>query len=158
LPFELDLAHLTAQHGDPCASYGSHHGGHLTQDHQVAHHQSLPPNTGYQANFHDQLSTGHSGPILSSANDQYGQPTFTHIHDPILQHQPVTNQYEVKRENPKQILATTAVGNDVNPFLRRRPKSVQVTVKRRDSLRRTGDDDQDGRKGWIPIPYPIYKK
>ena len=90
----------------------------------------------------------------ASANDQYGHG----IHDPILQHQPVTNQYEVKRENPKQILATTAVGNDVNPFLRRRPKSVQVTVKRRDSLRRTGDDDQDGREGWIPIPYPIYKK
>lgn len=158
LPFELDLAHLTAQHGDPCASYGSHHGGHVTHDHQVAHHQSqpLPPNSGYtyQANFNDQLSTGHSGPILSSANDQYGHG----IHDPILQHQPVSNQYEVKRENPKQILATTAVGNDVNPFLRRRPKSVQVTVKRRDSLRRTGDDDQDGRKGWVPIPYPIYKK
>ena len=31
LPFELDLAQLTAQHGDPCASYSSHHGGHLTQ-------------------------------------------------------------------------------------------------------------------------------
>ena len=28
LPFELDLAHLTAQHGDPCASF---HVGHLSQ-------------------------------------------------------------------------------------------------------------------------------
>ena len=74
-------------------------------------------------------------------NDQYVQPTFTQqvpvannygVQDPILQHQPITNQYGVNvRENPK---TTFAVGNDNhNPFLRK-PKSVQVTVKRLDNL------------------------
>lgn len=195
LPFELNLAQLSAHHGDPCASYDQgvinaqlqdHHAHHEVAHHQPAHHQvahqqshqpahhqvahhqvahqqishhqshqPLAPNSGYQANFHDQLNTGHS---TINPNDQYIQPTFTHqvpaatnygIQDSILQHQPITNQYGVNvRETPKQ---RYAVGND-NPFLRR-PKSVQVTVKRIDSLHKKMEDD-----GWIPIPYPMYKK
>jgi len=181
LAFELDLAHMSAHHGDPCASYDQgvinaqdHHGHHEVVHHQTAHHQPahhqvahhqvshqqishqpLAPNSGYQANFQDQYNTGHSTII---PNDQYIQPTFTQqvsaannygVQDPILQHQPITNQYGVNvRESPKK---TYAVGND-NPFLRR-PKSVQVTVKRVDNLHKKMEDD-----GWIPIPYPIYKK
>jgi len=177
LAFELDLAHMSAHHGDPCASYDQgvinaqdHHGHHEVVHHQTAHHQPahhqvahhqvshqqpLAPNSGYQPNFQDQYNTGHSTII---PNDQYIQPTFTQqvpaannygVQDPILQHQPITNQYGVNvRESPKK---TYAIGND-NPFLRR-PKSVQVTVKRVDNLHKKMEDD-----GWIPIPYPIYKK
>ena len=86
--------------------------------------------------------------VLPSA-DQYG------IHDSVLGHQPITNHYEVKRENQKQTLPAT-VGND-NPFLRNRaPKSVRVQLKRLDSLQSKKSDD--GSEGWIPIPYPIYRK
>ena len=104
--------------------------------------------------------------FLATPNDQYVQPQFTQqvipspanefgVQDPILQHQPISDQYEVKRENTEKTLATKAVGNDYhNPFLRR-PKSVRVTVKRFDNL--AEDNVDDGTKGWIPIPYPIYK-
>merc|ERR1712228_1129461 len=78
LPFELDLGQLSAQHGNPCASYGQ--GTLNAQDHhvhhQVAHqqsHQALPPNSGYQTNFNDQLSTS----FTATPNDQYIQPEFT---------------------------------------------------------------------------------
>jgi len=167
LPFELDLGQLSAQHGNPCASYGQ--GTLNAQDHQVhhqvTHHQSnqgLAPSSAYQTNFNDQLSTGYT----ATPNDQYVQPQFTQqvipspanefgVQDPILQHQPISDQYEVKRENTEKTLATKAVGNDYhNPFLRR-PKSVRVTVKRFDNL--AEDNVDDGTKGWIPIPYPIYK-
>ena len=74
--------------------------------------------------------------------NQYG------IQDPILQDQPLLpaiNQYEVKRENEGQLPS--------NPFLidrRRQPKSIVVTMKRL-------DNNDYGRKGWVPIPYPLYK-
>lgn len=77
----------------------------------------------------------------------------------VLQHQPVSDQYEVKRENFKH----SAVGND-NPFLRR-PRTLQIAVKtiptsnqRHDIDAVTAHDDDEGRKGWIPIPYPIQSR
>ena len=76
----------------------------------------------------------------------------------------MSNQYEVKREQPHQRLPST-VGND-NPFLRR-PKSIKVNVKRLDSIRKRNiqndnqryvKEERRGQAGWVPIPYPVYKK
>jgi hypothetical protein len=98
------------------------------------------------------------------AGDQYVQPTVNHhvprvlppptvnhytVQDPILQYQPQlggNNQYDIKRETLPKVMAS--IGND-NPFLRRPKKLVFQNRQNR---------HDDGRQGWIPIPYPIYKK
>ena len=135
LPFELDLAHLNAQHSDPCAGYQS--GGFTQlQDH---HHV----NAGHHDTYHPQPATTTYGAVSAAAGHNHG-----HHVDPVLQHQPVVvgNQYHVKREHA----APAAPGID-NPFLRK-PKSITVNVKRLDKLGQ--DDRDDGSKGWKPIPYP----
>ena len=68
------------------------------------------------------------------------------IDDSVLGHQPINNHYEVKREN------SGTVGNE-NPFLSRRPKSIKVNLKRFDR-----SNQKRGQPGWVPIPYPVYKK
>jgi len=94
--------------------------------------------------------------FASVTNGNYAQqiPVYTGnafgIQDPIIQHQPViSNQYNTKRESIPQHV--TGTGND-NPFLsNRQPKSITATI------RTNHRNDDDGTKGWIPIPYPLYK-
>lgn len=135
LPFQLDLSQLSNVQGDPCAGY------HVPQNQQLqstaGHHHHDDPHSGLGI----ASNTGFAYQQHPIAN-QYG------IQDPILQDQPLLpaiNQYEVKRENEGQLPS--------NPFLidrRRQPKSIVVTMKRL-------DNNDYGRKGWVPIPYPLYK-
>ena len=123
-------------------SYGTsthHSSGHLNSGHTNFQntYQPTPPSNHYQ----------------QPAAVSYG------ISDPVLQHQPVSNHYEVKRENLRQ---PPAVGHD-NPFLRgrgRRPKTLKVSVKTLPKQRfdRLQKREEDPRSGWIPISRPVYDR
>lgn len=113
----------------------------------AGHHPHHDPNSGF---LNNQGGGGGGLGIASNTGFAYQQPLANQygIQDPILQDQPLLpaiNQYEVKRENEGQLPS--------NPFLigrLRQPKSIVVTMKRL-------DNNDYGRKGWVPIPYPLYK-
>lgn len=163
LAFELNLDAISAQHGDPCAGYQtstnagyeaapSH--GHNSGHHTTVNQQYQQPTVNYgvaEAPLHVHNS-GHLTPV----NQQYQQPQQPAVNygvaDPVLQYQPVSNQYEIKRENYRQ---HSDIGND-NPFLRR-PRTLKVSVKTLSNHRSDEEYEEDeGSNGWIPIPHPVY--
>lgn len=132
----------------------SHHG---SAGHSVPISNSYGTSS-HSSGHHNSHTTTIQNTYQPAPSNHYQQPAVSYgISDPVLQHQPVSNHYEVKRENLRQ---PPSAGHD-NPFLRgRRPKTLKVNVKTLPKQRfdRLQKREEDPRSGWIPIPRPVYDR